>query len=119
MTLLDVFGDDFSGGRQNATGIGVLFTARGMARRSEPIVARRWAGETRRQMQVSIGIAFYWWSVLHRVRRFSSSLGRLTFPSGGARGWKYSVVFSTVLLQREVEDRFRGASSRLNWRWRH
>src|ERR1044072_8419656 len=59
LTLLAVFGEKiFPVGKDAAGGIGVLFAARGIGRAIGPIVARRWAGETRRQMQVSIGIAF-------------------------------------------------------------
>src|SRR5256884_8804825 len=59
LTLLAVFGEKvFPVAGKTATGIGVLFTARGIGTAIGPIVARRWAGETRKQMQYAIGIAF-------------------------------------------------------------
>src|SRR5262245_23764305 len=59
LTLLAVFGERvFPVGRSAATGIGVLFTARGIGTAVGPILARRWTGETRQQMQAAIGIAF-------------------------------------------------------------
>ena len=59
LTLLAVFGERvFPVAGKTATGIGVLFTARGIGTAIGPIVARRWAGETRKQMQNAIGIGF-------------------------------------------------------------
>ncbi len=56
LTLLAVFGERvFPIAGKTATGIGVLFTARGIGTAVGPIVARRWAGETRKQMQNAIG----------------------------------------------------------------
>ena len=52
LTLLAVFGERiFPVAGKAATGIGVLFTARGIGTAIGPIIARRWAGETRKQMQ--------------------------------------------------------------------
>src|SRR5205809_2809534 len=110
LTLLAVFGEKvFPVAGKTATGIGVLFTARGIGTAVGPIVARRWAGETRKQMQVAIGIAFLIGGVFYIA--FGSSrnfvlalLFLLTAHTGGSILW----VFSTVLLQREVEDKFRG-----------
>ena len=59
LTLLAVFGEKvFPVGRSAATGIGVLFAARGIGTAIGPIVARRIAGEGRERMQASIGFAF-------------------------------------------------------------
>src|SRR3989442_12707283 len=59
LPLLAVFDERlFPVAAKTATGIGVLFTARGIGTAIGPIVARRWAGETRKQMQTAIGIAF-------------------------------------------------------------
>jgi MFS family permease len=110
MTLLAVFGERiFPVAGKTATGIGVLFTARGIGTAIGPIVARRWAGETRRQMQISIGIAFLIGGVFYIAFGVSRSLWAallflLIAHGGGSILW----VFSTVLLQRSVEDRFRG-----------
>jgi len=59
LTLLAVFGERiFPVAGKAATGIGVLFTARGIGTAFGPIIARRWTGETRQQMQTAVGIAF-------------------------------------------------------------
>ncbi len=84
LTLLAVFGERiFPVGNSAATGIGVLFAARGIGTAVGPIVARRLSGEGAKGMQRTIGISFL---------------------IGGVFYW----VFSTVLLQRGVEDAFRG-----------
>src|SRR5256886_10436323 len=60
LTLLAVFGERvFPVAGKTATGIGVLFTARGIGTAIGPIVARRWAGETRKQMQNGAGTRFF------------------------------------------------------------
>jgi MFS family permease len=110
LTLLAVFGERiFPVAGKTATGIGVLFTARGVGTAIGPILARRWVGETRRQMQVGIGIAFLLGGTFYIAFGISRNLwaallALLIAHAGGSILW----VFSTVLLQREVEDRFRG-----------
>jgi MFS family permease len=110
MTLLAVFGERvFPVAGKTATGIGVLFTARGIGTAIGPFVARRWIGETRKQMQTSIGVAFLIGGVFYigfgTSRSFILALLFLLIAhSGGSILW----VFSTVLLQQSVEDRFRG-----------
>ncbi len=110
MTLLAVFGEKiFPVAGKTATGIGVLFTARGIGTAFGPILARRWAGETRKQMQASIGIAFLIGGAFYFAfgvsRNFPAALLFLFLAhAGGSILW----VFSTVLLQKTVEDQFRG-----------
>lgn len=110
MTLLAVFGERiFPIAGRTAIGIGVLFTARGIGTAIGPILARRLAGETRRQMQISIGIAFLIGGTFYTAFAVSGSLWSallflLIAHAGGSILW----VFSTVLLQRETEDQFRG-----------
>jgi predicted MFS family arabinose efflux permease len=110
LTLLAVFGERvFTVGHSTATGIGVLFAARGIGTAVGPIVARRIAGEGRMRMQTSIGIAFLIGGAFYVA---FGSAGNFLFAllvlglahTGGSILW----VFSTVLLQRGVEDRFRG-----------
>src|SRR5688572_4052772 len=110
LTLLAVFGEKiFPVGNSAATGIGVLFAARGIGTAVGPIVARRVAGEGKKRMLTTIGISF-----------LIGGLGYIAFGStpsfivalivlglahtGGSILW----VFSTVMLQRDVEDGFRG-----------
>lgn len=110
LTLLAVFGEKiFPVGGKAATGIGVLFAARGIGTAVGPIVARRISGESRHRMQVSIGISFLIGGVFYVA---FGSAGNFLFAllflglahTGGSILW----VFSTVLLQRGVEDGFRG-----------
>ena len=110
LTLLAVFGERiFPVGRSTATGIGVLFAARGIGTAVGPIVARRFAGEGRARMLTSIGISFLIGGVFYMA---FGSAGNFLFAllmlglahTGGSILW----VFSTVLLQRGVEDQFRG-----------
>ena len=110
LTLLAVFGEKiFTVGGSTATGIGVLFAARGIGTGIGPIAARRFAGETRSQMQNAIGISFLIAGVFYIA--FGSAqnfviavLALMIAHTGGSILW----VFSTVLLQQTVEDQFRG-----------
>jgi MFS family permease len=110
LTLLAVFGERiFPVGKSAATGIGVLFAARGIGTAVGPIVARRISGEGKKRMQVSIGIAFLigglFYIAFGSARSFVLALLVLGIAhTGGSILW----VFSTVLLQREVVDSFRG-----------
>lgn len=110
LTLLAVFGERiFPVAGKAATGIGVLFMARGIGTAIGPLVARRWTGETRKQMQIAIGIAFLMGGAFYISFAASASFALALFflaiaHMGGSILW----VFSTVLLQLNVEDGFRG-----------
>ncbi|HEY5884905.1 MAG TPA: MFS transporter [Pyrinomonadaceae bacterium] len=110
ITLLAIFGEKiFPVGGSPATGIGVLFAARGIGTAVGPIVARRIAGEGNARMQNSIGIAFLigglFYMAFGAATNFIFALVVLGIAHcGGSILW----VFSTVLLQRGVEDQFRG-----------
>jgi MFS family permease len=110
LTLLAVFGEKiFPVGRSAATGIGVLFAARGIGTAIGPIVARRISGEGKKRMQTSIGIAFLiggaFYIAFGAATSFVVALIVLGLAhTGGSILW----VFSTVLLQRNVADNFRG-----------
>ncbi len=110
LTLLAVFGESiFPVGNSAATGIGVLFAARGIGTAVGPIVARRIAGEGKRLMQFSIGIAFFIGGFFYIAFGSTSSFVVALIVLGIAHmGGSILWVFSTVLLQREVEDSFRG-----------
>src|SRR5215204_6198488 len=110
LTLLAVFGERiFPVGKDAAGGIGVLFAARGIGTAVGPIVARRISGEGLRRMQISIGISFLLAGVFYMAfgsaTSFIFALVVLAIAHcGGSILW----VFSTVILQRSVEDNFRG-----------
>jgi MFS family permease len=110
LTLLAVFGERiFPMGKNAGGGIGVLFAARGIGTAIGPIVARRLSGEGERSMQASIGIAFLiggtFYIAFGRATNFVFALVVLGIAHcGGSILW----VFSTVILQKEVVDNFRG-----------
>ncbi len=110
LTLLAVFGERvFPVGNSPATGIGVLFAARGIGTAVGPIVARRMAGEGQRRMQTSIGISFLIGGVGYMLFGASTSFVLALIVLGIAHcGGSILWVFSTVILQRVVEDNFRG-----------
>ncbi len=110
LTLLAVFGEKiFPVGKSAATGIGVLFAARGIGTAVGPIVARRISGEGKQRMQVSIGIAFLIGGVFYIAFGISTSFVLALIVLGLAHtGGSILWVFSTVLLQRGVDDNFRG-----------
>ena len=110
LALLAVFGEKiFPVGRSAATGIGVLYAARGIGTAIGPFAARRFGGESRMQMQKAIGISFLLSSVFYvafgSATNFVFALAVLVIAHmGGSTIW----IFSTVLLQHTVEDNFRG-----------
>ena len=110
LTLLAVFGERiFPIGKNAAGGIGVLFAARGIGTAVGPLVARRISGEGVKRMQASIGIAFLiggaFYIAFGSATSFVFALVVLGLAHcGGSILW----VFSTVILQREVTDSFRG-----------
>ncbi|MGH9928654.1 MAG: MFS transporter [Pyrinomonadaceae bacterium] len=110
LTLLAVFGEKiFPVGKSAATGIGVLFAARGIGTAVGPIVARRISGEGKKRMQVSIGIAFLIGGAFYMAFGWATSFVVALIVLGLAHtGGSILWVFSTVLLQRRVADNFRG-----------
>ncbi len=110
LTLLAVFGEKiFPVGGKPAVGIGVLYAARGIGTAVGPILMRRVAGETRRQMQTAIGVAFLVGGLFYAAFGLATSFALaivvlMIAHAGGSVVW----VNSTVLLQRAVEDEFRG-----------
>jgi hypothetical protein len=110
LTLLAVFGERiFPVGKSAATGIGVLFAARGIGTAVGPIVARRIAGEGEKRMQASIGISFIIAGVFYMAFGSATSFVFALIVLGIAHcGGSILWVFSTVILQRAVEDNFRG-----------
>src|SRR5919202_5687207 len=110
LTLLAVFGEKiFPAGRTAAAGVGVLYAARGIGTAFGPVLMRRFGGETRERMQTAIGVAFLVGGVFYIVfggaTNYALAIVALMIAhAGGSVLW----VNSTVLLQRAVEDDFRG-----------
>lgn len=110
LTLLTVFGDKvFTVGGGSGRGIGILFAARGIGTAFGPLVARRLAGDTPTAMQRGIGVSFIvagaFYGAFAAATNLPLALLLLAIAHmGGSILW----VSSTVLLQRVVEDSFRG-----------
>jgi hypothetical protein len=110
LLLLTVFGQrvfPLSGG--SAAGIGVLYGARGIGAGIGPIALRWLLGQDARTMRRVIGPAFFMVGLFYVGLAVAPTLlvaatCVLLAHFGGSVLW----VFSTVLLQMEVPDRFRG-----------
>ncbi len=110
LLLLTIFGERvFPVGAGAAAGIGVLYGARGVGAGLGPIALRWILGQSPRRLRQTIGPAFFIVGVFYIALAGAPSLTVaalcvLCAHFGGSILW----VFSTVLLQLEVPDRFRG-----------
>src|SRR3954453_13977188 len=110
LLLLTIFGQrvfPLAGG--SAAGIGVLYAARGVGAGLGPIALRWIIGQQPRRLRRAIGPAYFMVGVFYVALAAAPSLWLaalcvLCAHFGGSILW----VFSTVLLQLEVPDRFRG-----------
>jgi MFS family permease len=110
LLLLTIFGQRvFPLGGGSAAGIGVLYGARGIGAGLGPIALRWILGQEPRRLRRSIGPAYFMVGVFYIALAgaptlWIAALCVLCAHFGGSILW----VFSTVLLQLEVPDRFRG-----------
>src|SRR5206468_7543369 len=110
LLLLTIFGQRiFPLGGSTAAGIGVLYAARGVGAGLGPIVLRWILGQHPRTLRRVIGPAYFIVAVFYIGLSAAPTLPLaalcvLFAHVGGSILW----VFSTVLLQMEVPDRFRG-----------
>ena len=110
LLLLTIFGQRvFPVGGSTAAGIGVLYGARGVGAALGPITLRWILGQTPAALRRTIGPAYFVVGGFYLVLAFAptlsiAALAVLCAHFGGSVLW----VFSTVLLQLEVPDRFRG-----------
>ena len=110
LLLLTIFGQrvfPLAGG--SAAGIGVLYAARGVGAGLGPIALRWIIGQQPKRLRRTIGPAYFMVGVFYIALAWAPSLWVaalcvLCAHFGGSILW----VFSTVLLQMEVPDRFRG-----------
>jgi hypothetical protein len=110
LLLLTIFGErvfPVVGG--SAAGIGVLFGARGLGAAAGPVTLRWILGQSPRTLRRAIGPAYFMIAVFYGLLSMAPTLPIaaicvLFAHFGGSILW----VFSTVLLQMEVPDRFRG-----------
>jgi predicted MFS family arabinose efflux permease len=110
LLLLTIFGQRvFPIGGGSAGGIGVLYAARGVGAGLGPIALRWILGQEPRRLRRAIGPAYFVVGVFYVALAgaptlWVAALCVLCAHFGGSILW----VFSTVLLQLEVPDRFRG-----------
>jgi hypothetical protein len=110
LLLLTIFGQRiFPVGGSTAAGIGVLYGARGVGAGLGPIALRWMLGQSPRTLRRAIGPAYFVVAVFYIALSLAPTLplaavSVLCAHVGGSILW----VFSTVLLQMEVPDRFRG-----------
>jgi MFS family permease len=110
LLLLTIFGQrvfPMAGGP--AAAIGVLYAARGVGAGLGPIGLRWIVGQQPRRLRQSIGPAYFIVGIFYVAMAWAPNLAIaalcvLCAHVGGSILW----VFSTVLLQMEVPDRFRG-----------
>ena len=110
LLLLTIFGQRvFPMGGSSAAGIGVLYGARGVGAGLGPIALRWILGQQPRRLRHSIGPAYFMVGLFYVALASAPTLWIAALcvmfaHFGGSILW----VFSTVLLQMEVPDRFRG-----------
>jgi MFS family permease len=96
-------------GGSAAAGIGVLYAARGVGAGIGPILARAWLGQQPHEMRRAIAPSYFLVSAFYLLLSWSPTIAMASAALVGAHAagsvlW----VFSTVLLQMSVPDRFRG-----------
>ncbi|MCX6550170.1 MAG: MFS transporter [Acidobacteria bacterium] len=110
LLLMAVMGERvFPVGGSAAAGIGVLYAARGFGAGVGPILARAWLGQQPEQMRRAIAPSYLLVAVFYLMLGWSANLLTASIAVIGAHAagsvlW----VFSTVLLQMSVPDRYRG-----------
>ena len=110
LLLMAVMGERvFPVGGSAAAGIGVLYAARGLGAGIGPILARAWLGQQPDQMRRAIVPSYLLVMCFYLMLGWSTTLAVASLAVVGAHAagsvlW----VFSTVLLQLSVPDRFRG-----------
>lgn len=110
MVMLTIFGEQvFQVGGQGGGGSGILYSMRGVGAAMGPILAWRLLGESDQQMYRSIGLAFFMACACYLGFSQSPTLAwAALFVMLGHLGGSVQWVFSTTLLQKKVEDQFRG-----------
>ncbi len=110
LLVVTIFGQRiFPVGGSAAAGIGVMYAARGIGAGLGPILARAWLGPDPDRMRRAIAPAYLMVALFHVALGLSSGIVTAGLAVVGAHmGGSVLWVFSTVLLQLRVPDRFRG-----------
>jgi len=110
LVMLTVFGEQvFASGHGQGGNSGMLYSARGIGAAVGPLLAWRLFGESRPAMSRSIGYSFFAASAAYLLFSQAPTLAwAALFVFCGHLGGAVQWVFSTTLLQKTVEDRFRG-----------
>lgn len=109
LVLLTVFGEQVFAPGGQGSGSGALYSARGVGAAIGPILAWRLLGESPKAMYRAIGLAFFLSGGAYLI--FSQAptlLWAAPFILLGHIGGSVQWVFSTTLLQKAVEDGYRG-----------
>jgi MFS family permease len=110
LLLLTIFGKQiFPLGLDGSASIGLLYAARGFGALIGPMIARAITGVSVRTMRQAIAVAFVVSTVFYLLFAWSPSIWAASiFVIGAHAGGSIQWVFSTVLLQMTVSDRFLG-----------
>ena len=110
LVMLTVFGEQvFAAGHGQGGNNGILYSTRGMGAAVGPLLAWRLFGESRPAMSRAIGFGFFVASGAYLLFSQAPTLAwAALFVFCGHLGGAVQWVFSTTLLQKIVEDRFRG-----------
>jgi len=95
--------------RAAVLGMSMLMSARGVGALTGPLVATKWAGGSASRMRTGILVAFLAGAVGYMLLSFAPILALACAAIAVAHGGGSTVwVFSTTLLQRYSDDKFRG-----------
>ncbi|MDZ7641378.1 MAG: MFS transporter [Desulfurivibrio sp.] len=109
MVMLAVYGEQLFQLGEQGGGSGVLYSMRGVGAAIGPILAWRLLGERDRDMYRTIGLAFFLGCASYIAFSQAPTLAwAALFVLLGHLGCSIQWVFSTTLLQKKVEDQFRG-----------
>jgi len=110
LVMLTVFGEQvFAAGHGQGGNSGILYSARGIGAAVGPLLAWRLFGESRQAMSRAIGFSFFVASGAYLLFSQAPTLAwAALFVFCGHLGGAVQWIFSTTLLQKIVEDRFRG-----------
>ncbi len=109
LVMLVIFGEKVLAGSANGSGSGILYSCRGIGAAIGPIIAWRILGEGSNSMMRGIAASFFVSGFAYIVfSQTPSILFAAPFVLLGHMGGATQWVFSTALLHRIVDDKYRG-----------